>query len=124
MRRVVIDAVTFIGWFSSDGEAASLRREYESGQLGVMVPSSFVPDVLGEVASLGWPLDRIERLSAGLDGIGFEVRDPSRAGLARWVGSNITPAQAAYAALAEESEHPLVAGDPELRRRAATLVRP
>ncbi|HEY8171357.1 MAG TPA: hypothetical protein VIH24_09725 [Candidatus Limnocylindria bacterium] len=122
MRRVVIDAATFIGWFIGDGEAASLRPEYEAGQLGVLVPTTFVPDVLGEVAALGWPRDRIERLSALLDEIGFEVREPSRAGLARWVGGRITPAQAAYAALAEESEHPLVAGDPELRRRAATLV--
>ena len=122
MRRVVIDAATFVAWFSGEGEAASLRREYEAGQLGVMIPSSFVPDVLGAVAGLGWPRDRIGRLGDLLDKIGFDVRDPSREGLARWLGGGITPAQAAYAALAEETERPLVAGNPQLARRARALT--
>ena len=122
MRRVVIDATAFVAWFDEDGEARSLRREYEAGLLGVSVPSSFVQDVLGIVAVRGWHAARVQRLASLLDGIGFDVRDPSRAALARWLGRGISPAQAAYAALAEETEHPLVAGDPDLARRAAGLL--
>jgi hypothetical protein len=122
MRHVVIDAATFVGWFVGEGEARSLRREYEAGQLRVVVPTAFAADVLGEVASLGWPRDRLERLAPLLDELGFEFRNPPRVSLARWVGTGLTPALAAYAALAEESERPLVAGHPELARRAAALL--
>ncbi len=122
MRRVVIDAPAFLSWFAEGGGGRSLRREYEAGQLAVAVPTSFITDVLAEVVAQGWPRDRAVRLAAALEGIGFDFGDPSREALARWLGKGLVPGLAAYAALAEETERPLVAGDALLRRRAAPLA--
>ena len=122
MRRVVIDAATFVAWFGADAEPRQLRAKYEAGQLGVLVPPSFVPDVLGLVADRGWRRDRIVMLARALPAIGFEVRDPRLETLARWLGGGVTPAQAAYPALAEDSGRPLVASDPVVRKRAASVL--
>ena len=50
-----------------------------------------------------------------LAGIGFDVRDPSTATLVRWLRHGLTPTQAAYAALAEDTGRPLVSADETLR---------
>ncbi len=123
MRRVVIDAATFVGWFTSDPVAGALRREFEGGQLAVVVPTGFVADVLGRAAQRGWSADRLERLAGAVADVGFEIRDPSPAALARWLVRGLSPSEAAYAALAEETERPLVAGDPALAQRTTALPR-
>jgi hypothetical protein len=122
MSRVVVDAAAFLAWYSDDAAAQRLRREYEAGVLGVIVPSSFVPDVLARVADRGWSRERVERLGAALSDIGFEVRDAAMPTLVKWLGDGLTPIQSAYAALAEETGRPLVSADPTRRRRAAPLL--
>lgn len=120
MRRVVIDASAFVAWFT--GDERSTRREYESGELGLIVPTTFATDVMGVAASQDWSAQRLERIGRAVQALGLEQRDPSVDLVARWLAIGLPPRLATYAALAEETERPLVAADPELRRRAGPVL--
>lgn len=120
MRRVVIDAAAFVGWFT--GGDRSTRREYEAGGLELIVPTTFATDVMGVVAAQGWPAERVERIGRAVQALGLELREPPVDLVARWLAIGLPPRLATYAALAEDSERPLVAADPELRRRAGPVL--
>jgi predicted nucleic acid-binding protein len=101
-----------------------LRAEYEQGLLGVVVPRRLTADVLAVIARTSdGPADRLTRVAAEVDRLGFEIRDPPIDELASWLAQGLTTRQATYAALASSLDLPLVTDDSELRRRARTVAR-
>jgi predicted nucleic acid-binding protein len=124
MRRVVLDASALLTWFADRRAAATLRAEYEQGLLSVVAPGRLMADVLAVIARTSdWPADRLARVAAEVDRLGFEVRDPPIDELASWLAQGLTTRQATYAALASSLDLPLVTDDSELRRRARTVAR-
>jgi predicted nucleic acid-binding protein len=124
MRRVVLDASALLTWFADRRAAATLRAEYEQGLLGVVVPRRLTADVLAVIARTSdGPADRLTRVAAEVDRLGFEIRDPPIDELASWLAQGLTTRQATYAALASSLDLPLVTDDSELRRRARTVAR-
>ncbi|MGH2429327.1 MAG: PIN domain-containing protein [Candidatus Limnocylindria bacterium] len=130
MKRLVLDASVVLKWFTADGErhleaARSLRAEYEAGRLTVIAPRLLWTELLEATArATGWPSDRLVRVAAEIDRLGFELRDPPVTELAGWVARGLTGAEAAYAAVASADELSLVTDDERLLRLAATVARP
>ena len=126
MRRVVLDALAFLAWFGPNATAAgqALRKEYEAGALGIVVPRSFTLDVLGAAARDGWPAEKLAGLAAETDRLGFERRDPAVTEVARWLERGLEPARAGYAALAAETGLPLLSADDDLVAGAASVAQP
>ncbi len=124
MRRIVLDASALLTWFASDNSGKELRAEYEEGLLGVVSPHGLIADVLAELAiARSWPADRLVRVAAELDRLGFEFREPQLEELAAWLGRGLAPKHASYAALASTLDLPLITADPELLRRAPSVAR-
>jgi hypothetical protein len=123
VRRVVIEPSAFLGWFGADGPGRRLRDEYEQGALVVTAPRVFALNVL-EIAALRgtWSADRLHRLAAEIDRVGFELRDPPSAELAAWIAKGMNGSQAAHAALASALDLRLVTADPDLLREAASFA--
>jgi predicted nucleic acid-binding protein len=124
MRRIVIDASALLTWFASDNSGKELRAEYEGGLLGVVAPHALIADVLAELATTrSWPADRLVRVAAELDRLGFELREAPIGELASWLARGLLPKHAPYAALASSLDLPLMTADPELLRRATSVAR-
>jgi len=124
VRRIVVDAPAFLGWFAPNGPGRRLRAEYEGGGLTVRVPSVFPLHVLELAHARGVSPERLERLAHELRRIGFETHDPPAAELARWLAKGADSRRAPYAALAADAHLRLVSGDAELLRIAAAVVEP
>lgn len=124
MRRLIIDAPAFLAWFGPNAPGAALREEYEAGQLRVLVPTSFEPDVLEDAARAGWSAGQLERLALELGRMRFEPMTPPSGEFATWLARGLTSRHAAYAALATAHDLPLVAADPALLEQASTVARP
>ena len=122
MRRVVVDAGVLLGWFEAESAHRPLRAEYEAGTLTVIGPRGLIPDILWILANHGLPPDRLARVANELERIGLQLQDAAVAHLATWLAQGLSPARAAYPALAASLEVPLVTDDPELRRVAAAVV--
>ena len=117
----MLDPEAFLGWFSTGGRG--LRAEYEDGAVTVHVPGIFSTHLLEAVArERKRPPERLVRLGGEIERVGFRVGDAPAELLAAWLARGLTALQAPYAALAESLEVPLVAGNPDLRRRAATVI--
>ena len=121
MRRVVLDASALLSWFGPSPSGRALRAEYEQGLLSVVAPPQLTADMLSSLA--GSPKERLLRVAAELDRLGFELREPPIDELASWLAQGLTARQAGYAALASSLDLPLVTGDPELLSRATTVAR-
>jgi hypothetical protein len=119
VKRVVLHPSDFADWFEDGGTA--LRREFEAGQLDVIVPNSFVVDALGELADRGWTKDRLRRAGESVASIGFRVMDPPASELAEWLVRGIPASAASYAALASWLDLPIAASDAEVRQALRTL---
>ena len=122
MRRVVVDADVLLGWFDAGSAHRSLRAEYEAGTLAVIGPRGLIAEVLGALTARGVDPERLARIGGELQRIGLQLQDPPMTELATWLGKGLAPHRAAYPALAASLEVPLVTGDPELRRVAATVL--
>jgi predicted nucleic acid-binding protein len=123
VRRVVIDASAFIGWFGMDGPGRALRDEYERGSLTVITPRVFALTVLEMAARRsGWGPDRLRRLAVQVDRVGFELHDPPPSELAAWLARGLTGHDAAHAALASALDLRLVTADSDLLRTAAPVA--
>jgi len=124
MRRIVLDASALLTWFATDNSGKELRAEYEEGLLGVVAPHALIAHVLAELATTrSWPADRLVRVGAELDRLGFEFREPPLDELAAWLARGIDPKHASYAALASTLDLPLMTADPELLLRATSVAR-
>ena len=123
MRRVVVDAGVLLGWFDATSPHRSLRAEYEAGTLAVIGPHGLVAESLGMLAEQGVPQESLARIGTELQRIGLQLQDPPMEALAAWLAKGLTPARAAYPALAVSLEVPLLTDDPELRRAAAAIPR-
>lgn len=124
MRRVVLDATALLTWFSADGPHGSLRSEYEAGLLGVVAPRQLTTHVISALAVSGpWPADRLVRVAAEVERLGFELREPPIDEVAAWVARGLTADHAGYAALASSLDLPLITADPELLLRATSVAR-
>jgi len=124
MRRVVLDASALLTWFGPDASRGRLRSEYEHGLLGVVAPRQLTTHLLTALAAArGWPADRLVRVAAEVERLGFEFREPPMDELAEWVARGLTAGQAGYAALASSLDLPLITADPELLRMAGTVAR-
>ena len=122
MRHAVLDPEAFLEWFAAGGRA--MRAEYEEGGLTVHVPRIFPTHLLEAVTrDRTRPPERLVRLAGEIERIGFVLADAPTELVAAWLGRGLTALQAPYAALAESLEIPLVAGSPDLRRRAAPVTK-
>lgn len=123
MRRLVIDAGTLLTWFDAGGGGRSMRAEYEAGQLTVAAPRTIVADAVALLAQRpGWNAQRLERAATELQRLGIELHDPPVAQHARWVAKGLGADRAAYPALAESLDLPLVTDEAALREVAAPLI--
>jgi len=125
VTRVVLDPAAFLEWFDPDpGPGARLRTAYESGSLGVVVPRDFSLHLLDAARERVRGADGLARLAEAVERVGFDRREAPVDLVAARVASGWPLRAAQYAALAEALDVPLVAGDPELRQRAAPLLLP
>ncbi|MCA1571753.1 MAG: hypothetical protein LC798_15855 [Chloroflexi bacterium] len=123
MRRVILDAAALLAWFEG-AEASPLRSEYEDGLLGVVAPRQLTTDLLSNLAaSRDWPADRLVRIAAEVDRLGFEIREPPVDEIAAWLARGLPANLAPYTALASALDLPLITANPELLRRAASVAR-
>jgi len=123
MRRVILDAAALLAWFEG-AEASPLRSEYEDGLLGVVAPRQLTTDLLSNLAaSRDWPADRLVRVAAEVDHLGFEIREPPVDEIAAWLARGLPATLAPYAALASAFDLPLITANPDLLRRAASVAR-
>lgn len=123
MKRLVLDAASFLDWFAPDGSGRALRAQYEAGSLAILAPRSFPADVLGLLARREpWPTEGLQSIAAEIDLVGFELRDPATTDLATWIANGLRPDRAAYPALASTLGLRLATNDPDLARVAAALV--
>ncbi len=113
MRRLVLDASVVIRWFGPHaGPAAPLRSEFESGRLGVIVPTLLFLELLNVAGrQWRWREDRLQDLVRELEGAKFEALDPPLDRVAAWVSRGLTAYDASYVALAEQLDFPLVTED-------------
>ena len=119
----MIDASAFVGWFGADAPGRKLRDEYERGNLAIITPRVFALTVLEMAARRsGWDPDRLRRLGAEIERVGFEVRDPPPSELAAWLARGLSGRDAAHAALASAFDLRLVTADPDLLRAAAPVA--
>ncbi|MGQ0608945.1 MAG: hypothetical protein ACT4OQ_10850 [Chloroflexota bacterium] len=124
MRRIVLDASALLTWFEGPATASPLRLEYEGGLLGVVAPPQLTTDLLGCLAaSRDWPADRLVRVAAEIDRLGFEIRESPVDEIAAWLARGLPAVQAPYAALASALDLPLITADPGFLRRAGSIAR-
>lgn len=117
-------------WFvprSVDGstEAGRLRTAYEEGALQVVVPSLALLEIVN-VAARRWKWDgtALIALASDLTEIGFELAEPPLESVAKWAGIGMTAYDAAFVALAEYRNVPLVTEDRSLMAIAPEIARP
>ena len=117
MKRVVLHPSAFVDWLGG----SELRADFEAGQLAVVVPTWFVADTMGLLATSGWPKDRIERAAAEVRRLGFQLTEPPDSELAMWLVRGLPASVAGYAALASWLDIPIAVTDPDLKRAVRTL---
>jgi len=72
----------------------------------------------------GWSGPQLEQWANLLSRFGFEVREPSLIGIARWAGRGLTAYDACYVALAEERQTVLITVDQRILAVAGALAQP
>lgn len=117
MTEAVLDASVILKWFRGRGErnlaaARSLRAAFEAGELLVLAPPLLRLEIVN-VAGRRWSWDEtsLVELAAALDELGFELREPGLADVARWTAKGLTAYDASYVALAETEALRLITDD-------------
>jgi predicted nucleic acid-binding protein len=127
---LVLDASVLLKWFVSASErgreeAMALRKEFEEGQVSVVVPSLVFLEILNVAGRRwGWEEDALVDLASALEELGFDVREPELASVATWVAHGLTAYDATYVALAEHSRVELVSDDEQILEVAGDRARP
>lgn len=130
MNEVVLDASVVMKWFAGSAESGSrearlIRNQYEAGRLLVVVPSLIFLETLN-IAARRWSWDggALLELATALDDLGFNVAEPGLRSVAVWSARGLTAYDAAYVALAEQRDVPLVTDDRRVLDLAPDLTRP
>ena len=125
MRECVLDASVVLEWFSgAPGPAASLRTEFESGALEVVVPSLIHLEILNVAGRRwGWTAEALQDLAEALEDLSFDLVEPELTAAARWVGVGLTAYDAAYVAVAEAGSLPLITNDRTILELAPGVAR-
>ncbi len=117
MNEAVLDASVVLKWFRAESErnlaaARSLRSAFEAGELVVLAPPLLRLEVVNVAGRRWrWGEEALVALAAALDDVGFTLREPDLARVAQWTARGLTAYDAAYVALAEAEEIPLVSDD-------------
>lgn len=116
-------------WLREEGEsqreqALHIEKLYTAGLVRVVVPSLFFAEVLN-IVSRKWKRSdsNVRTLGETLSEFGFEVREPSVAGVAHWCADGLSGYDATYAALASETNYLLVTADSRLAEVAGDHAR-
>lgn len=130
MNELVLDASVVLKWFAHESEegsrqARSVRDQYETGGLLVVVPSLMFLEVLN-IAGRRWSWRELQllELAGALDDLGFDVAEPELRSVAAWAARGLTAYDSAYVALAEERRVQLLTDDQQVLRLAADLALP
>jgi predicted nucleic acid-binding protein len=113
----VLAASVVLKWFREEGEpgleaAASLRRDFEAGELLVLVPSLLFLEVVNVAGRRwGWDEQALVELAGALDALGFELVEPDLARVGSWTARGLTAYDAAYVAVAETAGVDLITAD-------------
>ncbi len=117
MTEVVVDASVVLKWFRAHEErhldaARRVRRAFEAGNLAVLAPT-LLPLEIMNVASRRWHWNEaaLVELARALEEVGFDLREPELARVARWTARGLTSYDAAYVALAEAEAVRLITDD-------------
>ncbi len=117
MIEVVLDASVVLKWFRTDGErhlepARSLRTAFEAGELIVVAPPLLRLEIVNVVGRRWrWIDSALIEVTAALDDLGFELFEPELARVAHWTARGLTAYDAAYVAVAEANNAPLITDD-------------
>lgn len=113
----MLDASVVLKWFRKEGErhvdiARSIRAAYEAGNLGVTAPPLIHLEILN-IAGRKWRFGEkaLEELAESLEELGFDLVEPERGKVARWVAKGLTAYDAAYVAVAEAAGVTLITDD-------------
>lgn len=130
MTEVVLDASVMLKWFRIQGErnaqaAASLRAQFEMGELLVLAPPLLGLEIVN-VAGQSWKLEEraLVTLAEALGGLGIQFREPDLVRMARWTARGLTSYDAAYVALAEAEGITLISDDELVCAKAAGTAIP
>jgi predicted nucleic acid-binding protein len=130
VTEVVLDASVVLKWFRAEGErhlepARSLRAAFEGGELIVFAPPLLRVEILN-VAGRRWRWleSALIELADALDELGFEMIEPELTRVARWTGRGLTAYDAAYVAVAEAHNAPLVTDDDLIAAVAGEVATP
>lgn len=130
MIEIVVDASIAIRWFEPVGAprvapAQAVLAEYQAGQLRVVVPPLLFLELLNVAGrQWGWTEDALLRLTTRLQELLFEIIEPELGGVAAWVARGLTAYDAAYVALAQQRDVPLVTDDRQVLSLATGIARP
>jgi predicted nucleic acid-binding protein len=128
VTEAVLDASVVLKWFRSDGErhldpARSLRASFEAGRLIVLAPPLLRLEIVNVAGRRWrWGEDALVDLAVALDDLGFEFEEPELTRVASWTARGLTAYDAAYVALAEAREVPLVTDDDLVVRVAGDVA--
>jgi predicted nucleic acid-binding protein len=117
VTEAVLDASVILKWFRGEGErnsaaARSLRAAFEAGELLVFAPPLLRLEIVNVAGRRWrWAEGALLELAAALDELGFELREPELARVARWTAHGLTAYDAAYVAVAEVETISLVTDD-------------
>jgi len=117
LGELVLDASIATKWFRVNSEADILLAErllerHLAGELRIVVPLLLFLELLNAAARRWrWTPRELEHMADRLGEVGFDVAEPSLAGIARWSSRGLTAYDACYVALAEERGVPLVTAD-------------
>lgn len=92
--------------------ARSLRDRFERGELAVVAPSLLPLELLNVAGRRwGWTAPALDGLAIAFEQLGVELTDPDLRTVARWTSAGLSAYDAAYVAVAEDRERPLVTDD-------------
>lgn len=130
MIDVVVDASVVTKLFTPAderhvGRAAALGERIAAGDLRCRAPQLLMLEVL-DVAARKWLLAEpaLRVLVASIEDLGIQLLAPDHGRVAAWAARGLSAFDAAYVAVAESADLPLVTDDDQIVRLAADIAVP